>query len=265
MRGASRGVRRSQTAPRDGAGPGRARPPQHGAAALALALLLLLRRPPEPPLSRAGPGRASAAPMSAGLSRAALLLLGRPPAAGAVLLPGSWRRPGALLPRAAAPGRALGTHPKKEPMEALNTAQGARDFIYSLHASERSCLLRELHRFESIAIAQGEAGPGGVVRARPVPSRLVAGGGRGVGWGGAPGRGAALRCLTRVRLSALPWVRPAHTSGKNMSGTNSLSPAAVGARSSSDTGRTQPGREALEPRFFSFSLFFLPPLPRRLP
>ncbi|XP_060051349.1 transmembrane protein 65 isoform X2 [Erinaceus europaeus] len=51
--------------------------------------------------------------------------------------------------------RALGTHPKKEPMEALNTAQGARDFIYSLHSSERSCLLKELHRFESIAIAQG--------------------------------------------------------------------------------------------------------------
>uniref|UniRef100_A0A8D0EMK9 Transmembrane protein 65 n=1 Tax=Strix occidentalis caurina TaxID=311401 RepID=A0A8D0EMK9_STROC len=39
-------------------------------------------------------------------------------------------------------------------MEALNTAQGARDFIYSLHSTERSCLLRELHRFESIAIAQ---------------------------------------------------------------------------------------------------------------
>lgn len=39
-------------------------------------------------------------------------------------------------------------------MESLNTAQGAKDFIYSLHASERSCLLRELHRFESIAIAQ---------------------------------------------------------------------------------------------------------------
>ncbi|KAM4687624.1 transmembrane protein 65 isoform 1-T1 [Discoglossus pictus] len=50
--------------------------------------------------------------------------------------------------------RLLGTHPKKEPMEPLNTAQGARDFIYSLHATERSCLLRELHRFESIAIAQ---------------------------------------------------------------------------------------------------------------
>ncbi|XP_042637259.1 transmembrane protein 65 [Orycteropus afer afer] len=60
----------------------------------------------------------------------------------------------------AAPGgapagpRGLGTHPKKEPMEALNTAQGARDFIYSLHSTERSCLLKELHRFESIAIAQ---------------------------------------------------------------------------------------------------------------
>ncbi|XP_066121810.1 transmembrane protein 65 isoform X2 [Saccopteryx bilineata] len=55
-----------------------------------------------------------------------------------------------------APGgaRGLGTHPKKEPMEALNTAQGARDFIYSLHSTERSCLLKELHRFESIAIAQ---------------------------------------------------------------------------------------------------------------
>ncbi|KAM4706326.1 transmembrane protein 65 [Rhinophrynus dorsalis] len=50
--------------------------------------------------------------------------------------------------------RLLGTHPRKEPMESLNTPQGAKDFIYSLHATERSCLLRELHRFESIAIAQ---------------------------------------------------------------------------------------------------------------
>ncbi|XP_061462213.1 transmembrane protein 65 isoform X3 [Rhineura floridana] len=55
--------------------------------------------------------------------------------------------------------RSLGTHPKKEPMEALNTAQGARDFIYSLHSTERSCLLRELHRFESIAIAQASRFP----------------------------------------------------------------------------------------------------------
>ncbi|XP_067387263.1 transmembrane protein 65 isoform X2 [Emydura macquarii macquarii] len=112
--------------------------------------------------------------MSAWLSRAALLL-GRP--GGSVATPfclGSWRAPrcccrrrqlgtlrggseGRVLPPASsspASGRALGTHPKKEPMEALNTAQGARDFIYSLHSTERSCLLRELHRFESIAIAQ---------------------------------------------------------------------------------------------------------------
>uniref|UniRef100_A0A452S784 Uncharacterized protein n=1 Tax=Ursus americanus TaxID=9643 RepID=A0A452S784_URSAM len=77
----------------------------------------------------------------------------------------------------AAPGgfRGLGTHPKKEPIEALNTAQGARDFIYSLHSTERSCLLKELHRFESIAIAQGKGssegrawGPG----VPPPPRRL---------------------------------------------------------------------------------------------
>lgn len=49
----------------------------------------------------------------------------------------------------------LGTHPLKEPMEPLNSPRGAKEFIYSLHPSERSCLLRELHRFESIAIAQG--------------------------------------------------------------------------------------------------------------
>ncbi|KAJ8291037.1 hypothetical protein GJAV_G00020690 [Gymnothorax javanicus] len=49
---------------------------------------------------------------------------------------------------------ALGTHPRKETMEPLNSPRGARDFIYSLHPTERTCLLRELHRFESIAIAQ---------------------------------------------------------------------------------------------------------------
>lgn len=49
----------------------------------------------------------------------------------------------------------LGTHPLKEPMEPLNSPRGAKEFIYSLHPSERTCLLRELHRFESIAIAQG--------------------------------------------------------------------------------------------------------------
>ncbi|XP_063183571.1 transmembrane protein 65 isoform X2 [Chroicocephalus ridibundus] len=115
--------------------------------------------------------------MSAWLGRAALLL-GRPagPATAPSSCLGSLRGPprcccrrrlgslrggfaGLLLPRGSSPpppvaGRSLGTHPKKEPMEALNTAQGARDFIYSLHSTERSCLLRELHRFESIAIAQ---------------------------------------------------------------------------------------------------------------
>ncbi|XP_074057754.1 transmembrane protein 65 isoform X2 [Macrotis lagotis] len=66
------------------------------------------------------------------------------------------RPPPALAAAWAAPppSRGLGTHPKREPIESLNTAQGARDFIYSLHSTERSCLLKELHRFESIAIAQ---------------------------------------------------------------------------------------------------------------
>ncbi|GAA6093254.1 transmembrane protein 65 isoform X3 [Tachysurus ichikawai] len=50
--------------------------------------------------------------------------------------------------------RCLGTHKHKEKLELLNTSKGAKDFIYSLHASERSCLLRELQNFESIAIAQ---------------------------------------------------------------------------------------------------------------
>ncbi|XP_070488136.1 transmembrane protein 65 isoform X1 [Equus przewalskii] len=79
------------------------------------------------------------------------------PGPAAAPRPPSWCRRGRGLLALAAPGgpRGLGTHPKKEPMEALNTAQGARDFIYSLHSTERSCLLKELHRFESIAIAQG--------------------------------------------------------------------------------------------------------------
>ncbi|XP_072459241.1 transmembrane protein 65 isoform X2 [Notamacropus eugenii] len=74
-----------------------------------------------------------------GAAGAPALLLRPPPASAATLRP----------------SRGLGTHPKREPIEALNTAQGARDFIYSLHSTERSCLLKELHRFESIAIAQG--------------------------------------------------------------------------------------------------------------
>ncbi|XP_015711764.1 transmembrane protein 65 isoform X2 [Coturnix japonica] len=116
--------------------------------------------------------------MSAWLGRAALLLgrPGGPAASSSASRLGSLRGPprcccrrrlgslrggadGLLPARGAQPGRALGTHPKKEPMEALNTAQGARDFIYSLHSTERSCLLRELHRFESIAIAQASRYP----------------------------------------------------------------------------------------------------------
>ncbi|XP_072007322.1 transmembrane protein 65 isoform X1 [Engystomops pustulosus] len=69
--------------------------------------------------------------------------------------------------------RLLGTHPRKEPIESLNTAQGARDFIYSLHATERSCLLRELHRFESIAIAQASRYPKTPPYLVPVPEVQV--------------------------------------------------------------------------------------------
>ncbi|XP_061572411.1 transmembrane protein 65-like [Cololabis saira] len=58
---------------------------------------------------------------------------------------------GALLQRCC-----LGTHPLKEPVEPLNSPTGAKEFIYSLHPTERTCLLRELHKFESIAIAQGQ-------------------------------------------------------------------------------------------------------------
>ncbi|XP_032982570.1 transmembrane protein 65 isoform X2 [Rhinolophus ferrumequinum] len=102
------------------------------------------------------------------------------PAAAAAPRPPSWCCCGRGLLALAFPGgspgglRGLGTHPKKEPMEALNTAQGARDFIYSLHSTERSCLLKELHRFESIAIAQACRFPKPeiaiVTKAKDVPS-----------------------------------------------------------------------------------------------
>uniref|UniRef100_F6SNF7 Transmembrane protein 65 n=1 Tax=Monodelphis domestica TaxID=13616 RepID=F6SNF7_MONDO len=82
-------------------------------------------------------------------ARASALLLQPSPALAALTAV-------AAAPR---PSRGLGTHPQREPMEALNTAQRARDFIYSLHSTERSCLLKELHRFESIAIAQASRYP----------------------------------------------------------------------------------------------------------
>ncbi|XP_059205860.1 transmembrane protein 65 [Centropristis striata] len=52
------------------------------------------------------------------------------------------------------PGTRMGTHGRKEPREPLNSPQRAREFIYRLQPAERSCLLRQLQSFESIAIAQ---------------------------------------------------------------------------------------------------------------
>ncbi|XP_063042271.1 transmembrane protein 65-like [Engraulis encrasicolus] len=61
----------------------------------------------------------------------------------------------------------LVTHPMNEPMEPLTSPQGARDFIYSLHPAERTCLLRELHRFESMAVVQEQ-----LEMARPTNAQL---------------------------------------------------------------------------------------------
>ncbi|XP_034409191.1 transmembrane protein 65-like [Cyclopterus lumpus] len=63
--------------------------------------------------------------------------------------------PGTPLPARLVQRRNLGTHPLKESVEPLDSPRGAKEFIYTLHPTERTCLLRELHRFESIAIAQG--------------------------------------------------------------------------------------------------------------
>ncbi|XP_069776614.1 transmembrane protein 65 [Narcine bancroftii] len=65
-------------------------------------------------------------------------------------------RPGAA--QAAPCPRGYGTHSSKERGEPLHTAQGARDFVYGLRAKERSSLLRELQRFESVAAAQAIPG-----------------------------------------------------------------------------------------------------------
>ncbi|XP_023832037.1 transmembrane protein 65 isoform X1 [Salvelinus sp. IW2-2015] len=55
----------------------------------------------------------------------------------------------------------MGTLGRNEPREPLNSPKRAKEFIYSLHPKERTCLLKELQSFESIAIAQGtqEASP----------------------------------------------------------------------------------------------------------
>uniref|UniRef100_A0A8D3C9U2 Transmembrane protein 65 n=1 Tax=Scophthalmus maximus TaxID=52904 RepID=A0A8D3C9U2_SCOMX len=57
--------------------------------------------------------------------------------------------------------RRMGTHGRNEPKEPLNSPKRAKEFIYRLQPNERTCLLRELQSFESIAIAQGENDPRG--------------------------------------------------------------------------------------------------------
>nr|XP_057902736.1 transmembrane protein 65 [Doryrhamphus excisus] len=52
------------------------------------------------------------------------------------------------------PRRLMGTHGRNEPREPLNSPKRAKEFIYRLQARERTCLLKELQNFESIAIAQ---------------------------------------------------------------------------------------------------------------
>ncbi|KAM4550281.1 transmembrane protein 65 [Fundulus diaphanus] len=50
--------------------------------------------------------------------------------------------------------RGMGTHGRNEPREPLNSPTRAKEFIYRIHPSERTCLLKELQIFESKAIAQ---------------------------------------------------------------------------------------------------------------
>ncbi|KAM7384856.1 hypothetical protein PAMA_011964 [Pampus argenteus] len=52
------------------------------------------------------------------------------------------------------PSCLMGTHGRNEPREPLNSPQRAKEFIYRLQPAERTCLLKELQSFESIAIAQ---------------------------------------------------------------------------------------------------------------
>ncbi|TNN67241.1 Transmembrane protein 65 [Liparis tanakae] len=49
------------------------------------------------------------------------------------------------------PSRRFGT---REPREPLTSATRAKDFIYRLQPAERTCLLRQLQSFESVALTQ---------------------------------------------------------------------------------------------------------------
>ncbi|CAG5888010.1 unnamed protein product [Menidia menidia] len=70
-----------------------------------------------------------------------------PPGLAPPGLPIAWRLPGNPL-------RRMGTHGRNEPREPLHSPKGAKEFIYRLQPNERTCLLKELQTFESIAIAQ---------------------------------------------------------------------------------------------------------------
>ncbi|TDH03748.1 hypothetical protein EPR50_G00145200 [Perca flavescens] len=48
----------------------------------------------------------------------------------------------------------MGTHGRNEPRETFNSPKRAKDFIYRLQPTERTCLLKELQSFESVAVAQ---------------------------------------------------------------------------------------------------------------
>ncbi|XP_029299718.1 LOW QUALITY PROTEIN: transmembrane protein 65 [Cottoperca gobio] len=60
----------------------------------------------------------------------------------------------------------MGTHGRNEPREPLNSPTRAKDFIYRLQPTERTCLLKELQSFESIAIVQETLEPSPPTRAQ---------------------------------------------------------------------------------------------------
>ncbi|XP_039978046.1 transmembrane protein 65 [Xiphias gladius] len=68
------------------------------------------------------------------------------------LPPGLKRAPPATVRHT--PSCWMGTHGRNEPREPLNSPGRAKEFIYCLQPTERTCLLKELQSFESMAIAQ---------------------------------------------------------------------------------------------------------------
>ncbi|XP_063756014.1 transmembrane protein 65 isoform X2 [Eleginops maclovinus] len=64
------------------------------------------------------------------------------------------------------PSCLMGTHGRNEPREPINSAKIAKDFIYRLQPNERTCLLKELQSFESIAIVQENQEPSPPTRAQ---------------------------------------------------------------------------------------------------